>query len=72
VILLVFMDPRVHKRYLDYRELFVYFGRKITILTAEEFAPADAEYRALEVKRKLRTEAEEARFRELASLLFRD
>jgi hypothetical protein len=66
------MDPHVHKRYLDYRELFIYFGRKITILSAEEFAPADAEYRALEVKRKLRTAAEEARFSELANLLFRD
>jgi hypothetical protein len=66
------MNPQVHKRYLDYRELFVYFGRKITILSAEEFAPADAEYKALEAKGKKRSEEEDAHFRELAHLLFRD
>jgi hypothetical protein len=66
------MDPQVHKRYLDYRELFIYFGRKITILSAEEFAPADAEYRALFAMGKKRSEEEDARLRELAHLLFRD
>jgi hypothetical protein len=66
------MDPTVHKRYLDYRELFVYFGRKITILSAEEFAEADAEYRALEALGKKRSAPLDARFRQLAVLLFRD
>ncbi len=66
------MDSATHRRYLDYRELFVYFGRKIPILRPEEFAPADAEHRALGAKGKKRSEAEEARFRQLARLLFRD
>jgi hypothetical protein len=72
VILLNFMDPNIHKRYLDYRELFIYFGRKITILNAEEFEQADAEYHVLEVKRTRWTPEEEARFRQLARYLFRD
>jgi hypothetical protein len=66
------MDPHVHKRYLDYRELFIYFGRKITILSADEFAEADAEHRVLAGKAKGRSPAEEARFVELAGVLFRD
>ncbi len=66
------MDPTVHKRFLDYRELFLYFGRKITLLSADEFAKADAEHGVLAAKGKGRSDSEEARFRELARLLFRD
>ena len=68
------MDPQVHKRFLEYRERYVYFGRggKVTQLGPSEFEVADAEHRALEAKGEARDDEEEQRFAELGSLLFRD
>ena len=67
------MDPTVHKRYLEYRERFQYFGRRgTTQLDAASFEAADAEHRALDAKGDARDDEESARFEELAKLLFRD
>ena len=68
------MDPKVHSRFLDYRERYIYFakGVKAPQLSADEFVVADAEYRALEAKKDARDDEEEARLEELARLLFRD
>jgi hypothetical protein len=67
------IDPEVHKRFLDYRERFIYFGAKTaTPIGQEEFAVADAEHRALDAKGDARDDEEEQRFAELAKLLFRD
>jgi hypothetical protein len=66
------MDPAVHRRYLDYRDRFAYFGKKRTMLTMAEFAHADAEHRALGVKGEARDDEEEARYAELTVLLLRD
>jgi hypothetical protein len=68
------MDPQVHKRYLDYRERYIYFakGVKAPQLSAEDFEKADAEHRALEAKGDARDDEEEARLEEVARLLFRD
>ena len=67
------MDPAQHKRYLDYRDRFGYFGRKGTsMLSMDAFAAADAEHRALAAKGESRDDDEEARFAELAALLLRD
>ena len=68
------MDPKVHSRYLDYRERYIYFakGVKAPQLSADEFSAADAEYRELEAKKDTRDDEEEARLEELARLLFRD
>jgi hypothetical protein len=66
------MNPAQHKNYIDYREMFVYFGRKIAMLSAAEFVEADSELRELQAKRGARDADEEARIRELEKLLFRD
>jgi hypothetical protein len=67
------VDPALHKRYLAYRELFAHFATaRAHALTADEFAHADAEHRALEAKGDLRTDEEEARFAKLTVLLHRD
>jgi hypothetical protein len=67
------MAPVVHKRFLEYRERFQYFGRRGTAqLDAEAFAKADAEHRALAAKGDARDDEESARFEELAKILFRD
>jgi hypothetical protein len=66
------MDRLLHQRYLDYREMFTYFGRKITILTAAEFGAADEELRVLVRKGKARDASEDERKSELEKLLFRD
>jgi hypothetical protein len=67
------MDPAVHKRFLEYRERFVYFGRGgLVILTKDEFVVADAEQRTLESKGEARDRDEEERFVDLSRLLFRD
>ena len=43
------MDPKTHKRFLDYREKFTYFGRgEMVQLNAADFTAADNEYRELE------------------------
>jgi hypothetical protein len=66
-------DPAVHTRYLDYRERHVYFGRLEKLLTMAEFVPLDAEHGALEKKgEKGRDDEDEARFEEVARILFRD
>ena len=68
------MDPKVHSRFLDYRERYIYFakGVKAPQLSAEEFTLADGEYRALHAKGEARDDEEEARLEELARMLFRD
>jgi hypothetical protein len=68
------MDPKVHNRFLDYRERYIYFakGVKAPQLTANEFVAADAEYRELYAKGDAREDEEEVRLEELARLLFRD
>jgi hypothetical protein len=67
------MDPATHKRFLDYRERFTYFGRGgMKRLTPDEFMVADADHRALEAKGDDRDDEEEARLADLAKLLFRD
>jgi hypothetical protein len=63
----------VHARYLDYRELFSYFGRKgMVMLTAAQFGEADAAHAALVAKGEERDDEEEARLVELDKLLLRD
>jgi hypothetical protein len=68
------MDPATHKRYLEYRERYGYFGkeRKAPQLDPDAFAAADAEHRSLEARAGELDDEEEARFVELARLLFRD
>lgn len=66
------MDPVTHKRYLDYRERHVYFGKKKPLLGADEFVAADREARDLDAKGDARDDEEEARLAELLALLFRD
>ena len=67
------MDPVIHKRFLDYRDAYEYFGRDLQKLTPEEFGPLDAEFRALEQKgEEARDDEEQARFDALARLLLRD
>ena len=67
------MDPVVHKRFLEYRERFTYFGRRgMTQLDAASFSAADAEHRALDAKGDARDDEESARFVELSKILFRD
>ena len=65
------MDRHLHKRYLDYRETFVYFGRNMVLMSAAEFTVADEELRTLDAKGQKRNEAEEARKIELDRVLFR-
>jgi hypothetical protein len=64
------MDRDLHKRYLDYRETFIYFGRKMVRMSAEEFARAEEELEALDAKRE-RDEREELRKTELEQILFK-
>jgi hypothetical protein len=67
-------DPAVHKRYLDYRERHAYFGNQLTkLLGIAEFLPLDAEHLELATKgEEGRDDDEEARFEEVARVLFRD
>ena len=68
------MDPGLHKRFLDYRDSYVYFGKETgrPALTVDEFTTADAEQRALAARGDGRDDEEEARFVELCRILFRD
>ncbi len=66
------MEKDVHKRYLEYRDLHVYFGGKKPLLSAADFTAADAEYGVLRDKGEGREDEEEARLKELATLLHRD
>ncbi len=66
-------DANVHKRFLDYRERHVYFGRAIRILDYEEYAKLEEEHRVLEqMGEDARDDEEEARFRALCIVLFKD
>jgi hypothetical protein len=66
------MNPSVHKRYLDYRERHVYFGRKKPMMPAADFEPLDAEYQVLLMKGESRDDEEDARFAEVCSFLHLD
>lgn len=66
------MDPKQHRRFLDYREMHGYFGKNTKMLDAATFAAADDEHRALAAKGEARDDEEEARFAELAAVLLRD
>jgi hypothetical protein len=69
------MDPRVHRRFLDYRDLHEAFGSTAAgpALLYDAFAAADAEQAALEARgEESRTDEEEARYVELTKLLHRD
>ena len=61
-----------HQSFLDYRERHEYFGAKNPRLGRDDFVKADAELNELEAKGDARDDEEEARFEELAKLLFRD
>ena len=66
------MEKALHRRYLEYRELHVYFGGKKPLLTATEFTDADTSYAELKAKGDDRDDEEEVRLAELATLLHRD
>lgn len=72
------MDPKVHRRFLDYKDLYEYFGvgkvhEKPPAFSLEDFAALDGEYVALFHKgEENRDDEEQARFQELSSLLLRD
>lgn len=67
-------DPKVHKRFLDYRETSVYFARRQELLDYPSFAAADAELAALLARAAdaALDDDEEARLAALEALLFRD
>jgi len=66
------MDQSTHKRFLEYRDLHVYFGGKKPLLTAAEFTEADMTYAELFAKGDDRDDEEEVRFAEVANLIHRD
>jgi hypothetical protein len=66
------MDPKVHKRYLDYRDRHVYFGRKKAMMSGVDFEPLDAEYQVLLQKGESRDDEEDARFADVCSKLHLD
>jgi hypothetical protein len=66
-------DPQAHKRYLEYRDRHSYFGRTEKILSLEAFVPLELELAQLDSKGEdARDDEEQARFDELARILFRD
>lgn len=66
-------DQAVHKRYLEYRDKHVYFGKTTPQLTMAQFIPLEQEFQLLEVKGEDgRDDEEAARWAELAAILFRD
>jgi hypothetical protein len=66
-------DPAVHKRYLEYRDKHVYFGKLAKQLTMAEFEALEVEFAGLEAKGEDARDDEEAeRWEECAKLLFRD
>jgi hypothetical protein len=69
------MDQSTHKRFLEYRERYIYFGAETgrPVLSADEFTAADAHQRTLAAMgEEGRDDEEEARFVELSRMLFRD
>jgi hypothetical protein len=66
-------DRQTHKRYLEYRERHGYFGKAEKLLTLAEYIPLEKELAELEAKGEDgRDDEEEARFAEVAKVLFRD
>ncbi len=66
-------DPKsIHKRFLDYRDKHVYFGRDMKIFDLPTFTTFDAEYYELRARGEDRDDDQEARLEELAHLLHRD
>jgi hypothetical protein len=66
-------DPAVHKRYLEYRDKHVYFGKDTQQLTMAEFEALEAEFVVLEAKGEdARDDDEAERWEIVAKLLFRD
>jgi hypothetical protein len=70
------MDPKTHRRYLDYRERYEYFVRgepKPAMLAQAEFVALEVELRALEAKGEAgRDDEDEARLLEVVAILLRD
>ena len=66
-------DPKVHKRYLDYRERHGYFGAKLKMLDYTSFEELEREHASLSAKGDDgRDDEEEARFTELSKVLLCD
>ena len=66
------MDQATHKRYLDYRDRYAYFGRRMKQLSMPEFEEAEKEITALAALGNERDDEQEERFLELEKILFRD
>jgi len=67
------MDQATHKRYLDYRDRFSYFGRKMKQLSMAEYVVAEKELNELAALGEAgRDDEEEDRFRALEKILFKD
>jgi hypothetical protein len=70
------MDPKTHRRYLEYREKYVYFVRgenKPAVHSQTEFMALEAELKLLEAKgEEGRDDEEAARFEELLRELLLD
>jgi hypothetical protein len=66
------MDRTLHKRYLDYRERHVYFGRMLPLLGAADFTALEAEAADLAGKGADRDDEEEARYAEVLRVLLKD
>lgn len=66
-------DPAVHKRYLEYRDKHVYFGKLTQQLSMAEFESLEVEFTVLEAKGDdARDDDEQERWEIVATLLFRD
>ncbi len=65
------IDGRVHRRFLDYLDLHVYFSRK-TPLNMSAFAEKDTTFFALKAKGDKRDDEEESSFIDLSHELHRD
>jgi hypothetical protein len=66
-------DQSVHRRFLEYRDLFVYFGHMRTQLNIKDFTPLDAELAALLGKPKKELDDEDhRRIEDLRDVLLRD
>jgi hypothetical protein len=66
------MDRRVHKRYLDYRERYVYFGRNKPLLSAVDFERLSDEANLLQARGEERDDEDEERFALLLEVLLLD
>jgi hypothetical protein len=66
------MDRRLHKRYLDYRERHIYFGKHKPLLGAADFERLDGEAESLAAKGDERDDEEEERYALVLEVLLRD